>query len=888
MKNRLHTLYFLITFLLCIFFAALMHPPEASCEDFNKSILYINSYHNGYEWSDSILDGIRSELNSSWYKISFQIEYMDTKKFKSDMVSADLLNLYKEKFKNTSFDVVIISDDDAFNFALQYRSELFPDVPIVFCGVNNLTIEQEKEGNLTGVVENFDLAGTIDVALKLHPDKKRMIVVGDDSTTSNAILERIKKIVPRYSDRLEVEYWLHLGLDEVKNKVKYLNDESFLFFIPYYQVIGDHFYTSEEVVSAIYSNSNVPIYSSWEFLLGHGLVGGSFLSGYQHGQDAALLAINILEGKKISQLPIHAQTTGQYLFDYRVMKRLSLNSKMLPPGSKLINEPDPFYTLSHELFWTIMVSVLLLLVTILSLIFNMGARRQGERKIQNQLTFQETLIDTIPQLVSWKDIEGRYMGANSTYISFFGLEEIVEVVGKRTKEVIIDNDYVNWSVGADKAVIDDNKEFRRVRREISGISDTISWLEVNKVALRDQDGEINGILTTAENVTREENLEHQLLQSQKMEAIGTLAGGIAHDFNNILTSIINSTELAIGDVLPESQTEKDLKRVLKAARRGGDVVKQILAFSRPPKDGFRSTDFPAVIAEVISLMEVSLPGNIHVTAEIEPGIPEIHADPTQVHQALMNLCTNAFHALRDKGGNLLLKLQQILFDGEEASYRNLVPGEYIKLSVIDDGIGIRHEIIDKIFDPFFSSKDKTEGTGLGLAVVHGIMKGHGGGVQVKCEFGERTTFDLYFPKVILTQTISIPVPAQLLRGRANILFVEDDIDQLQSASRLLEKYGYNVLAMNDSDEAAVVIAEGGADFDLLITDYDMPGLNGVELVEVVNSVKPDLPVIMISGREEAIESASKHSIVKDILKKPYDKEELHSMINRVLRGTDVQ
>lgn len=853
-------------------------------EEGNKSVLYINSYHNGYRWSDSILEGIRDELGRSSHKIDFQIEYMDAKKFDVESIASDLRTLYKKKFEQEKFDVVIVSDDDAFNFARKYRDEIFPGTPLIFCGVNDLAPQELDAGNLSGVVENFDFTGTIDVAMKFHPERKRMVVVGDNSTTGLAIKHRIEELVPAYRGRLDIEYWIQLDLEEVQKRVEELPKNTFLFIYPYYQVIEDRFYTSEEVMAAIYPHSSVPIYTSWEFLLGHGAVGGSLISGFDHGQKAARMALEILDGKPADSIPVQLETSGVYLFDYLVMKQLDIDEDLLPVGSKMINVPNPFYELSHELFWTIMISVLLLFITVIFLIVNMMARRQGELKIKNQLAFQEILIDTIPQLVSWKDVTSRYMGANRTFADFFGVKNISEVINMFTEGLVSDENYVQWSLNADAAVVSGQEEFRRVRRKIIDSSGGISWLEVNKVPLLDQRGKINGILTTAENVTREQNLENQLLQSQKMEAIGTLAGGIAHDFNNILTSIINSTELAVGDVEAGSQTEKDLRRVLKAARRGGRVVKQILAFSKPTQDGFRSTNVEGVISEVIHLMEVSLPGNIVVRSHIAPNITNIHADPTQLHQAVMNLCTNSFHALRDKGGELELKLEAYQLNLEEAVYMDLKPGSFLLLTVADSGTGIPQDLQDKIFDPFFSSKDKSEGTGLGLTVVHGIVKGHGGGVRVYSEMGKGTVFEIFLPKI--DSPANIYELDRKIPGNSEgcIIFVEDDEDQLLSAPRILNGFGYAVEAVSDSGEAAALIAANPVHFDLMITDYDMPGMNGVELVKMIKQWAPDLPVIMVSGREEAVVASQDFEAIKKVLKKPYDKTELQLVINSILKG----
>ena len=872
-------------FCLILLLAASALPGPAWGGSAKKSILYLNSYHHGYQWSDSIFEGIRAGLNESPYIIDLQVEYLDAKKYNTAPVIEGLFEVFRRKFASEHYDVVIVSDDDAFNFALQFRPKLFPGVPIVFSGVNDLEPHEIAVGNLTGVVESFDLAGTIDAVLRLHPDKRRMVVIGDESTAGRAIKKQIEALVPLYRDKLRVDYWIQIDLAEAQKRVTSLPNDTFLFFIPYYQIIGNRTYTAEEVMNALYQHSRVPIYTSWAFLLGHGAVGGSMLSGQKHGRTAAGMALQILKGTPPSAIPVATAPTGDYMFDYQVMRQLGISEDMLPKDSTIINAPKGFYELSKELFWTIIVSFLLLVVTLVFLVLTMMGRRRVEHKIKDQLTFQETLMDTNPQLVSWKDLNFRYLGANRTFANFFGLDDPDEVIGKTTRDVIGDLDYVQWSQSADVAVINNREAFRKVRRRLTDHQGNVAWIEVNKVPLRDQSGKIVGILSTAENITRELDLEKQLLQSQKMEAIGTLAGGIAHDFNNILTSIINSTELAIGDVPADSQTASDLERALKAARRGGRVVKQILAFSKPSQEGFRPTDLTSVITEVIGLMEVSLPGNIELRSHISPDAGIILADPTQLYQAAMNLCTNAFQALREQGGRLQIRLERSILNQEEAQALNLKEGCHVQLTVSDDGPGIPAEIIDKIFDPFFSTKDKTEGTGLGLAVVHGIVKAHQGGVKVESEPGRGTTFRLYFP-VVDAVSEKFEERRQIPGAKnCRILFVEDDEDQLHTAPRILREAGFSVTAAGTPQQALDLVAADRQAFDLVITDYDMPGINGIELLDQIHAMNPVIPFLLVSGREDAMKAAIAYPSIRRVFIKPYDKFELISTINTILEKT---
>ncbi len=859
----------------------LLLPALSLADQVKKNVLYLNSYHNGYKWSDGLLEGVRTVLNGSQFKVDLQIEYMDAKKFNYEVISKNLLALYKEKFKNESFDIIVISDNDALNFINQHRRQLFPGVPVVFCGVNDLMEKDIATGNITGVVEAFDLAATLEVAKKLHPKRDRMVVLIDNSTAGITIRRQVEKITASYPTGLQVEFWVQLSLEEAQQRVQTLPDNAFLFIAPYYQTIDGRFYTSEEVSETISRHSSVPIYTGWEFMIGYGAVGGKVLSGAAQGKMAGEQALKILGGAKADNIPIIREPSGIYLFDHKVMEKLGINQKLLPEGSRIINAPEAIYAISKELFWTIVISFVLLLTALVSMLGAMLERRKVELKIIDQLAFQETLMDTIPQLVSWKDPEGKYLGANRAFMDFFGIHDTQTVVGKTTMEILSDRQYSDWSISTDTAVVAHRKAFRKVRRKVVGKDGLEAWIEVNKVPLAGQGGRIVGVLSTAENITKEQNLEKQLLQSQKMEAIGTLAGGIAHDFNNILTTIINSTELAIGDIAPGSQTEADLNRVLKAARRGGRVVQQILSFSRPSREGFRPTDLSSVVQEVVHLMEASMPANITISSNVAPdGGFFVLADPTQIHQATLNLCTNAYHALRRTGGNIDIQLSRLSPEEGRLSLVSSASGAIIKLAVADNGPGINAEIIDKIFDPFFSTKSKTEGTGLGLAVVHGIVKSHQGVIRVLCPEQGGSTFEICLPEAEAVEDIIAGRPASTFINDGHILFVEDDEDQLQSTPRLLEEMGFTVAALRDPAAALRLATSTASAFDIVITDFDMPGLSGTQLAEKL----PYLPVILVSGRDDARMAARVFPNILKVVIKPYDKNDLMEAIREVMHS----
>ena len=240
-------------------------------------MLYLNSYHNGYKWSDGLLEGVRTVLNQSRFKVDLQIEYMDAKKFNYQLISKNLLALYKEKFKNETFDAIVISDNDALTFINQYRQELFPGVPVVFCGINDLQETDTAAGNITGVVESFDFLATIEIAQKLHPEKDHLVILIDNSSAGVTIRHQMERIIESHQTGLKIDFWIQLSLEEAQQRVQQLPKDTFIFIAPYYQAMNGKFYTSEEVSEAIYKHSSVPIFTSWQFMVGYGAVGGKVL-----------------------------------------------------------------------------------------------------------------------------------------------------------------------------------------------------------------------------------------------------------------------------------------------------------------------------------------------------------------------------------------------------------------------------------------------------------------------------------------------------------------------------------------------------------------------------------------------------------------------------------
>ena len=379
-------------------------------------------------------------------------------------------------------------------------------------------------------------------------------------------------------------------------------------------------------------------------------------------------------------------------------------------------------------------------------------------------------------------------------------------------------------------------------------------------------------------------LENQLRQSQKMEAIGTLAGGIAHDFNNVLSIILGNAELALADMSSEHPAHLNLERILTASLRAREMIQQLLSFSRKEKSGRKPLRLNSVITESLKLMRASLPANISIERDICTTECITIADATQIHQIMLNLCTNAAHAMEPDGGVLTIRLDPVTLDSAAADM-NLAPGRYARLVVADTGHGIEKDIINRIFDPYFTTKETGKGTGMGLSVVHGIIKGYGGAIRAFSGPDRFTEFHLYLPKVeaIIDAEPAIFNQQHLTGGHEHILVVDDEEMLVDMMRQVLEQLGYKVSPHTDSAEALKAFLGCPRRFDLLITDMTMPGMTGTGLAKAVKVVRDDLPIILCTGFNEQISQENAQSLgIQSLIMKPVGMQQLAETIRSVL------
>lgn len=490
--------------------------------------------------------------------------------------------------------------------------------------------------------------------------------------------------------------------------------------------------------------------------------------------------------------------------------------------------------------------------------------------------------------------EGHYLIVNTALARMYGYdnpEELMNQVSNIQNQIYVDSGFrEKFKLEMERKGFVEGMEYQVRRRD-----GTVIWISESARAVRDNSGAISHYEGFIDNITARKNaeaerarLEKEMRHSQKMDAIGALAGGIAHDFNNILCAILGYTDLALQDSHVKGRTRENLQMVLRSAERARELIKRILTFSRPTDTQRYPLRLSSVLKEVVKMLQATLPSSIAIETRIRTEEDVVVADATEIHQVVMNLGTNAGHAMKAKGGRLEFELDTMEIDLEMSLGMGVPAGEYVHLVVRDSGKGMSHEVLERIFEPFFTTKGPGRGTGLGLTLVQKIIRRSGGSIKVSSELEHGTTFHIYLPRSKeLPATISTD-QNQIVRGhREQILVVDDEIPVLDMMQQHLRKMGYRVTTRADSREAIKTFRANSGNFDLVITDHTMPEMQGDELAEEIGSVRPELPVILMTGLNQPPDlSSSRYSRRRVVFQKPVNFARLSHCLREFLDHPD--
>jgi len=692
----------------------------------NKQVLILHSYHLGYVWTSNIHDGILEALKAAGVGVDIRTEYLDWKHFPTEENLTRQFESLKAKYRGHPFHLVITSDNIATEFVLKHREELFPGVPIAFCGFNGFSPSLLRNiPSVTGVAEHVDGAGTLEVALQLLPQARRVLVVCDGTETGRAVRSTLESARRRFQGQLEFEF---LGeahaTEEVIQAVVQVPPNTFILIGPFNQDREGRFLDLWEL-SALLRERGVkaPVFHLYEEALGHGSVGGSLMGGHQQGEAAGRLAVRILQGEDAGRIPVMERPTVRTVVDFREMQRNGIPESRLHSGWAVLNPPRNFYDRNKGL---VLSSLALSLLTVFGLSATLVLRMQAEGAIRRSEARLRTLVQHMPVLICAFDPEGKIIVWNRACEQCTGYSdgEVAEDPVAETSELLGDEARARLLGLARGEGLESEVELSL--RAKNGETRTVRWFsESRRFPILGWTGWAVGV-----DVTRQLEAEEQLRRSQRMESLGTLAGGIAHDFGNLLTAIQGSVQLLEEDGDDPQQRQHHADVIARAARRGADLVKQLMRFARAEPATLEFVDIHELLGELRQMLERTLPRNIDLEIDMGATNHRVRGDGGQIMQMLLNLALNARDAM-PSGGRL--------------SFHTQNPEGQVCIAVQDTGAGMSPDVLRKIFEPFFTTKAPGKGTGMGLAMTYTLVQNHGGQIRVESEPGQGTTFHLSFP-----------------------------------------------------------------------------------------------------------------------------------------------
>lgn len=889
-----------------------------------QRVLYISSYHPGFPTFSQQVAGIRSVLNDS--NILLDIEFMDTKRFPDNTQWEQFRSsLYYKIGHLPPYDLIIVADDNALIFALDQQHQLFKDIPIVFMGVNNIetALAQNTNPQITGVVEAVSMTETIELMIKLLPNAKKIVAIVDNTPSGQGDLRKFYGVAEHFTSHEFSELSLaNQTWPEFLEQLEQVDESSVVLLLSAYKDKVNKTYLFEDSLKQIKTVLKTPLFHLWYHGIGNGIIGGKVISHVEQGKAAATIARKILSGTSVSSFTVNNQSPNKYVFDYSELQINAIDESLLPSERDILNKPESFYNKHKKIIWPTTIAMSALCLALLISFANILKRIKIETKLKESEEELRAVFEHTP-ISFWledfsavkdyfdflrdkgvSDIESyfkQYPEELEKCVQGIKISDInqatVELHQARNKNQLMDSLEKTFTpeslVVFQKEMIDiwngeNQSRYEAIVRTFNGEA---RYVTVNFRVAPGHETSLDKVLVTLIDNTervlanKEKNeLEIQLQQAQKMEAIGTLAGGIAHDFNNILAVILGYAEMAKSSCSPDSRVSKDLDQVLEGANRAKSLVQQILAFSRQHEVEHVPLQPAHIVKETTKILRSSLPTTIEIKKHIPSSMSLILADPTQIHQILMNLCTNAFHAMEETGGTLDISLQEVALGTQDLSHKpDVNPGKFIQLSVSDSGPGIPTEIQKKVFDPYFTTKETGKGTGMGLSIVHGIVKSYGGFISLHSTPEEGTTFKVYIPSVEKKKQEEHKDDEPIPEGREQILFIDDEKLLVEMGRKMLERLGYHVTASSNSLEALEIFKKKPGHFDLVITDQTMPAMTGADLAKEMIEIRPDIPIILCTGYSTTMsEEKAKYIGIKEFALKPLSKKSIAKLIRKVL------
>ena len=708
----------------------------------SKEVLLIHSYHKGYIWTDDISKTI--EKNFKPLKdVELTTIYMDTKRIDTPEYITNLAKLYKQQFEDRKFDLIIISDNNAFDFMIKYHEYLFKDVPVVFCGINNfdkvLLHENDMKDIMTGVAEEVDVEKNIELISKLHPNLKNLLIINDKSATGNAVKRDLNPIIEKYQKKFNIEYTDNLEISNLKKKVSNLDKKnSVILFVLLFKDTTGKYFTYKQSFQEVKKVSEVPIYGLWDFYLNDGIVGGLLTSAVAQGEAVSKMALEILNGKKTTDIPILEKSPNLYMFDYNELKKFDINISDYVNDPIIINEPSSVYKQHYKFFIISILIILTLSIIVLILKANIQRREKVELALSNRLEFDKVLLDTIPNPIYYKNIDGKFLGCNTSFETLVNSTRD-EIIGKTAF------DFFPYKIALANTKVDKEllQTFSTSTSEFTFYtpSNEMKHIILNKAVYKNIDGTVGGIVCIMDDITERIQQKQFLIQQSKLAEMGDMIAAIAHQWNEPLVELSALVQDIQTSYLLNELKDMEVKDFV------NDSMVQIKYMSKTLSD-FRNFLKPSTKKKLFSiskaLNEINeiigkqiFYSNIKMSFNYKNENEEllIYGYENEFKQVLLNLINNAKNKIVEK----------IRENKEKANININIKrcSNFNTIEIVDDGGEIDERIINSIFDPYFTTKE--DGTGFGLYMAKVIVEDKmRGTINVRNE-GQNVVFTIKLP-----------------------------------------------------------------------------------------------------------------------------------------------
>lgn len=857
-------------------------------------VLVLMSYNDGHLMEDDILKGVKNSFANSSLKYELFIEYMDAKRHNIQLSEQLLFDLYKFRYQNKKFDVLIAADNIALDFVVKYRDSLFSSTPVVFCGVNDFNESMLKgQSGITGVVENIDIKGTIELLMSTIPNVNRIYAINDITETGMRMQSELDSIKKNFT-AISFINLINLTKDELQEQLKILPPNSAVLLFSFHLDKNRQYLEINQFLNLILTNCKQPVYTMWQHFMNSGVIGGKVLSGWTQGEAASDMAIKIINGKSADSIPILEKSPNRNTIDFKAFTEHGLIAKNIPAGTIIINTNESFYTKYKTyvhltlIFFTILLGIIAILI---SFIIRLKRTEKTLGSTCNSLSKLHQLLDNIIKSMP------------STIIVVD--DKFIITMLNQIPDELADHDS---SLSVSKDLFTTVPFLSKFRKELHDVLATETMRQIYKEQIEHKKKFYNiflipitlenskGIVIRLDDVTESEKKEEKLRQSQKMDTIGNLAGGLAHDFNNLLGAITGTTSLARYQIEKDDFNNKEMSEhieiIEEATSRAKDIVNNLLMVSRKKELVLKPVNLNTVIKNVITLCKNSFDKSVEIKVDLFDQDPVAKADQTQIEQSLLNLCVNALHAMtimrpeqQVQGGILSVSIEKIhAGDKELKVHPGITEGDYWKIKVTDTGIGMSNETLARIFDPFFTTKENKSGTGLGLSMVYDIITQHKGFIEVQSNISKGSTFSLHLPEHIAKKE-SIPADSipqkksQTCKG--TILLIDDENVIRITVKKILSDYGFDILVAEDGELGIDMYQKNQERIDLVILDMSMAKLSGKDTFLQLKKLNPKIKVIISSGfrMDKRIEETMQNGAV-DFIGKPFTFSELTGVVKR--------